>query len=116
MARLKKTVQTALDVTAQSTSVNSTTYDGQPYDVVILYVNVSECAAGTLVVGLETSPDSGTTWYSLGNGQSLNTVSQQRQVYRDVGMLIRVAATVAGTTPDIDFSVMIETAKEGDCG
>lgn len=115
MGILKKHVQEAHALSAASASVDSITYDAEPYDTAILYVDVTAVTGTnpTLVVGLETSPDEGTTWYSLGNGASLSNVTTQRQVYTNIGMLVRVPATIGGTTPAFTATVDIELAKDG---
>lgn len=111
----KKNVQTALTLTAAAASVNSQPFDGEPYDKAILYINVTAVTGTTpsLIVGLETSPDKGTTWYSLGNGASISSVTKQRQVYENIGKLVRPVATISGTTPAFTGTVTIETAKDG---
>jgi len=113
--RLKKDVQEAILGTAASASENSTEYDGEPYDKILLYVDVTAVTGTnpTLVVGLESSPDNGTTWYSLGNGMTIASVTKQRQVYENIGLLVRVAATIGGTTPAFTYTVDIERAKVG---
>jgi hypothetical protein len=115
MGYLKKQVEESLELTAASASVNSQPHDGEPYDKAILYVDVTAVTGTTpaLIVGLETSPDGGTTWYSLGNGASISSVTKQRQVYENIGKLVRVAATISGTTPAFTGTIDIELAKEG---
>jgi hypothetical protein len=115
MGILKKRVEQALGLSAAAASVDSEPFDGEPYDTIILYVDVTAVTgtSPTLVVGLETSPDDGTTWYSLGNGASISSVTTQRQVYTNIGLLVRVAATIGGTTPAFTGTIDIEQAKDG---
>lgn len=115
MGILKKHVQQAHGLTAAAASVDSIAFDGEPYDRAILYIDVTAVTgtSPTLVVGLETSPDNGTTWYSLGNGASLTSVTKQRQEYDGIGLMVRVPATIGGTTPAFTATVDIELAKDG---
>jgi hypothetical protein len=117
MPRLKKHVQLAHTLTAAAATVNSIAYDGEPYDIATLFIDITAVTGTTptLVVGLQSSPDGGTTWYSLGNGPSITTVSTQRQVYQEpIGMLVRVPATIGGTTPAFTGTVRLELSRSGE--
>ena len=114
MPRLKKHVELALDVTNQTTSVNSGAFDGEPYDDVVVYTDVTAAASGTMIVSLDTSPDNGTTWYELDSGATLSSVTKERfAVSAPIGLLVRARTTLA-TSPDFTFTVRLEFSRRGE--
>ncbi len=85
---------------------------GRAPETVSVFIDVT-AASGTspvLVVHLDTSPDGGTTWFSLGNTSNITAAGQTRlgsSVYNATacGPIYRVRWVITGTTPSFTFSV-----------
>ena len=87
--------------------------DAEQFDEAVLYTDLTVYTDGTLVIGLETSPDRGATWYSLANGASLNSVSTQRlEVAAPLGRRVRPVITLGGTQ-EMAFTIWRELARTG---
>ena len=90
--------------------------DAEQYDEAIIYTDVTAYTSGSLIVGLETSPDKGTTWYPLASGASLNSISKQRlEIPAPIGKLVRPtdSLTEVATAVEMSFTIRLELARTG---
>lgn len=106
---LAQVVTSAARTTSSQTSAIQV---GRTPETVSLFINVT-ASSGTspvLVVHLDTSPDGGTTWYSVANTANITATGQTRlgaSVYNAtaVGPIYRVRWVISGTTPSFTFTV-----------
>lgn len=88
--------------------------DAEQYDEAILYVDITLWVSGTLIVGLESSPDMGTSWYSVMNSESVASTGKFRfRIPAPLGKLVRPSVTLTGATVEMSFTIRLELDRTG---
>ena len=128
MIRKKKAIYEAFASSARTATANSAAFDAEAWDSAMIYVDVTAYTSGNFTFTLQCSPDGGTTWHALsqGDGTSVTAMSVGSdaisaagqtcwRVPGPIGSTVRVVATGA-STPSATFSCDLELIKEGDGG
>lgn len=126
MIRLKKKITQAFASAQRTADAYSGPIDAEAWDDAIVYVNCTAAAGGDFTFKLQFSPDDGTTWYSIGEGNqtatyrayetaAISTTGQTATVMLGpLGKLVRLFADASGVGDDITFSCDLELIKRGD--
>lgn len=115
MSKVKKDCDLLWTLTADGTDTNSEGQDGEPFDKAIIYYDITAVTgtSPTLILGLQVSPDDGTTWFSRASHPTISGVTRDRFEVSGIGLLFRVTRTYGGTTPAFTGKVWLEREKTG---
>jgi len=112
-----KNIQQPFASAARTASVNSSVFEVQDADVLVLYlvVTANSGTSQTLDVKMQDSPDGGTTWFDIaGAAVTQVTTSNGSQIVsatRKFARTVRCVVTIGGTTPSYTFAVFFLAYK-----